>query len=588
MVIRRNKWRAQAPTTPALSANTRQIKPRLQALGLAGASLLLGYSASVGTAWAQPVPSLGTGTTKTEPEANSPVKAEPAKPGQQLSGTQQVMVQGYRINGNTAFSEPELLEAIGQASSRLMSLSDLQGVADRLSRYYRQRGYLVARAYLPIQSSADGLIQINVVEGTYGALKVQNTSAINEQRIRQTLQANACDNQAPDCAGALVREAGLERATLLLKDLPGTNAQASLSPGQKVGTSNLDLQVSEVQRISLGADADNYSSKYLGRTRGGLNFAWHNPSGQGDQLTASLSGAGHTTLGGLGYSRPFGYSGARMGLSYARSQFQLGAELQGSQTEGVSDSLSAYWSYPLVRQLNRSLYFRANAEASRQDVDVGAINYKTSVRALRLSLNGDTVDNWGGGGYTLYNLGASLGNLDLPAAQRAVDALTYKTQGSYNKFNFGLARQQTLKGSLIAYGALNAQVAGKNLSGSEQMGLGGPNSVRAYPAGEASGGSAVLANLELRYAHAIGAPGQGGSMTYSLFYDWGHSQAYKTPLASSTTNNRSIHGWGLGLSLNTKHFYLRASVAARPSSSPSLAEPDAGRARVWLQGGLRY
>src|SRR4029077_11503587 len=73
------------------------------------------------------------------------------------------------------------------------------------------------------------------------------------------------------------------------------------------------------------------------------------------------------------------------------------------------------------------------------------------------------------------------------------------TQGNFNKFNYDVRRQQRLTDDASLLFSASGQLASGNLASAEKMSLGGPNGVRAYPVGEATGDSGIVTQTELRY-----------------------------------------------------------------------------------------
>ncbi|MCC6200958.1 MAG: ShlB/FhaC/HecB family hemolysin secretion/activation protein [Moraxellaceae bacterium] len=133
-----------------------------------------------------------------------------------------------------------------------------------------------------------------------------------------------------------------------------------------------------------------------------------------------------------------------------------------------------------------------------------------------MSLQFDLRDSLGGGGTTYGSLAYTTGQLDLDAVLQAAEALSAKTQGSFDKWNVDVARiQATSVNSLSLFARVSAQWAGTNLDSSEDFGLGGPNGVRAYPLGEGYGDEGWLTQIEARY--------QMGSFVPYAFYDAGHA-----------------------------------------------------------------
>ncbi|CDN62113.1 putative activation/secretion signal peptide protein [Burkholderia cenocepacia H111] len=89
-----------------------------------------------------------------------------------------VAVRGFAIEGNTVIATERLQALLVEFMHRDLSFAELQQAASRITHYYRERGYVLARAYLPRQDIDDGTIRIAIVEGRYGKIDVQNHSRV--------------------------------------------------------------------------------------------------------------------------------------------------------------------------------------------------------------------------------------------------------------------------------------------------------------------------------------------------------------------------------------------------------------------------
>ena len=125
-----------------------------------------------------------------------------------------------------------------------MTLADLRGRARHVSpSSIVANGFPVARAYVPAQSIDRGGVEIAVLEGRYGKLDVRNESDCPESLVRDTLRTPATDS--------VIETAPLDRDLLLLRDLAGVAVSATLTPGERVGTADLIVDVTadaDVQR----------------------------------------------------------------------------------------------------------------------------------------------------------------------------------------------------------------------------------------------------------------------------------------------------------------------------------------------------
>jgi hemolysin activation/secretion protein len=129
------------------------------------------------------------------------------------------------------------------------------------------------------------------------------------------------------------------------------------------------------------------------------------------------------------------------------------------------------------------------------------------------------------------------------------------------------------------YAALAGQQAHQNLDSSERFYLGGANGVRAYPANEAGGSSANLANLELRWKLSDG-------VTLAGFIDSGAVRNYE-----NAGNNYSLSGAGLTLLWQASAgVNLKATWASRIGNNPYPANATESNKhdRFWLSASLPF
>lgn len=106
------------------------------------------------------------------PRARPPLSTEPARPALKADDTQRFAVASVTISGNTAFDAATLLSLVrDDLVGKSVTLKQLQDAAAKVTAFYRARGYLVARAYIPAQriAEANAAIEIAVLEGVPGS-----------------------------------------------------------------------------------------------------------------------------------------------------------------------------------------------------------------------------------------------------------------------------------------------------------------------------------------------------------------------------------------------------------------------------------
>jgi len=385
-------------------------------------------------------------------------------------------------------------------------------------------------------------------------------------------------------SGDVVAAAPLGRRLLLLSDLPGVVVTSTLSPGQEVGASNLLVDLTPGRRVTGNIEADNAGNRYTGQYRAGGTVYFNEPTGHGDVASLRVLTSGK----GLTYGRA-AYQGQiqalTLGVSYARLDYKLGKEFSILRARGSVDVASLYASYPLIRSYDTNLYVLAHLDAKTFQDKVRASNSVTdkTARVAGLGLSGDHRDHFGGGGWTSYSADWSFGDLNIKTPEvRAIDAVTARTQGGYNRLSFEVARLQAVRGPLSLYGEVRGQLASKNLDTSEKMELGGAYGVRAYPEGEAYGDEGYIATLEARLALPALSARIPGDVRASAFVDTGSVKTNKSPWTTGS-NHRTLSAAGLGVTWTDSHsLMIKASYAAQLGDDPALSAPDhAGR--VWVQ-----
>jgi tetratricopeptide (TPR) repeat protein len=83
-------------------------------------------------------------------------------PDSMLAPAPVVKASGFRIVGSRAFTEAELLPLVQDAAGRELASSDLDALAQRITDHYRKHGFTRARAVIPPQSFAGGIIRFLV------------------------------------------------------------------------------------------------------------------------------------------------------------------------------------------------------------------------------------------------------------------------------------------------------------------------------------------------------------------------------------------------------------------------------------------
>lgn len=512
------------------------------------------------------------------------IKVEENVPAAGADNQQKIPVQGFRIVGEPPLPADELLNLVKGDTGKEMTLGELNALAIKLSQHMRQKGYPVAFAYIPAQDIKDGIVEIAVIPGKYGQVKITGSGHFDHGRLKAMLHAAQ--------TGTVITQGALERALLILSELNGISVKATLTPGEVAGTADLVLEVADTARWKGAAYADNWGNRYTSRNRLGVQLTAGNIGGRGDDLSIGGLVSENSRLNNynFGYSAFLGGDGARVSVKYSKVDYTLGESYADLGAIGQATAMSADVSYPLIRSRAFSLYGRAAYEDKRLRDDMTATASYSPKRShmASIGLAGDFADGWLGGGINTFSITYYKGRLNiLDATTASTDNATAKTAGDFAKTVVGYQRQQYLAENLTFHVNFTGQAADRNLDSAEKLFLGGADGVRAFPQGEAAGDCGYKLTGELRW-RLPGLSAGKDNVYLAGFYDYGSVIVNHTPWAGAgESNRRSLMGAGLGIRwTRSPDFSLRLDYAWKIGREQATADTDRN-GRLWIQG-VRY
>lgn len=467
------------------------------------------------------------------------------------------------LQGNDSIPTDTLAAQYRSALGTEVGLADLDAIAARLTQVYRDQGYVLAQVIVPAQDVTAGSVTLSVLEGRIGKVyvSVAANAPIHEPAVRARLTAIE--------PGQPLMQHTLERAMLLLSDLPGLRVSSSIEAGGEPGTVDLTVSVEGQPRWAFKAEVDNHGVRSTGEWRAGLTARWNAPFERGDNLDLRLltSQRGDTAYGSIGYELPVGTQGTRLGVGVARLHYDLGQEFAALDASGTATVASISLSHPLIRSRSHSLLLRGGVDYRRLKDSIGLFDAhsRKTLTDLSVGLAYEGRDTWLGGGFSSATLTLVQGHLKIDdAADRAVDAGPggRRTAGNSTRLVFSASRLNALAGPTTLFLGVSGQAANRNLDSAARLALGGPRAVRAYSPAEAIVDEGVVATAELRYA--IAPP-----VTVALFYDWGTGRYNARRVAGQGDNTVTRSGAGLGVYWAAPYgVNLSGSVAWRTSGEP--------------------
>jgi hemolysin activation/secretion protein len=489
-----------------------------------------------------------------------------------------IKVGKFAFTGNSVITDAQLQAAVAEFTGRELTFGELQQVTERVEALYHKAGYFLTQAVLPPQQIQSGTVNINIIEGNLGKVRLEGESRISPDVMYRYL------DKLPK--GNAVTEAKLDRQALLINDLAGGTASMDLQAGDEPGTTDVVL-LQKPERLFTGrVGLDNHGLPATGEYRLGINAALNSPLHLGDRLTGNVvtSNTGKLQTYGLRYDLPIGGDGWRAHLAKTRAVYTLGGAFSNLNANGTADSWQAGVSYPWLRSRDANIFTELQVDSNRLTDNLGALGLNLKKRSYALSFTpyADWRDKWLGGGANQTSLELRTGKLNLGNDAKLLDLppAGANTDGNFTKVIFNIERQQYLAKNISLTGRWKQQFASTNLDSSEKVTIGGAQIMLAYPVGQASADEAGVGKLALNWQ-------ADKNLYFSLFAEYAHLDLLHDPIAGSTGNQVNLRDAGLAMSwrvLNGIDFSSSIAWAGRDKPNPD----DNDRPRIWANLGYNW
>lgn len=492
-------------------------------------------------------------------------KAKPTEVRKITPSDQKIVVKGFKFSGNTLVSEEQLQELIKSWINTEITFGDLKDATTSIQDFYAKKNR-IALVTIPPQEVKDGIVLINVLEGKLGSVFIEPADPKSSLRFSPEI-AKLYFVVKPD-GTQFIDTKPLNQGLILLNELPGVIASGSFEPGDQTQQTNFRVKLSDGPLFNGQAALSNYGSASTGPGQAIANLSLNDPMGIGDQAKLDAIQSLGSSYAQLAYSLPVGRNGWRAGLSGSYLTYKTLSSFSSNQTEGTANTIGANTTYALLREPTKNMNLRFGVESrnySNNQLSVNISEYQ--ITALNASFSGDLADSLSS--ILNYGLVATVGHLNINnASQASQDSTGPSTAGGYRKLGFNISRNQDLSflpntnWLVSAYG----QIANKNLNSSEQIYMGGPYAVRAYPVAQGGGSQGAILTTELQ--HRLNQSWQVGG-----FVDAGWVQQYVSTYSNwqgltNANNGYKLTSTGLTTNYTYDRLLVNAALAFRVGQNP--------------------
>ena len=519
------------------------------------------------------------------PANRAPLSAEEA--------AQTVSLTGITLQGNTLFDLDEisgLWEAELGSETTVLRLDE---IASEVQSFFRQEGYVFARAALVQDGFPSGVATIRVVEGAIGTVTVEE-SAGDVGPVKSLL-----DDMAAKLAGVeRPHISQLERVLLLMNDVPGITRATAIPRRSQTGQAGLIDVIINVERRPVSgvvfADSRQSPSAGQGLLGAAVEYSSYSSGADTTRLTATTSfwdgteDLSERQVVQIEHSRHILADGLTVSARGLYSRSSLGDDLEVLDISGEQFEFEIGADYPILRTRPLSINSFASFTLTESTNDIGnATLSDDSLRVFTVGLEGLMRDSTG---FTGAELGVRQG---IPALGSSEAGVGLPSRGdadpSATVFYGEIERDQQIYGPVSVYGRAAGQYSTRGLYASQEFQIGGTTFGRGFDPSEFTGDSGYGLSGEVRFTDGISGLSFFGS-EYLLprqfqiygFFDYG------SVFNNDGDDNSELASYGGGARLTLPQSVFLELEVAKPTAALARESADGDSFRVFFSAQKQF
>jgi hemolysin activation/secretion protein len=394
------------------------------------------------------------------------------------------------IDGGGEVPRSRFSEALVPYIGRDLTSADLKTLSHAVADVAREAGYPFASAWIEPQTLKSGVLHVRLDTGSLAAVRViGHTNALADRILTTAL-----------VTGRAVRRDQLERALLLVGDIPGVSVKESKFVRQN-GFGILLVTITE-DRLSAYAQIDNRGSREVGPLRSTIIANARGLIQTGDEASFVLAQTPIEPREFLfvraRYSAPIDANGAILSASASYGRAKPGASLAPLDLIGESYDASVLYSKPILRRRAGSLWGTIEVRGLRSNQTLLNIPLRDDrIATLTGSLSGTARAGSG----ILRGEVHLIDGLPLPGVTHEGAARASRGDGDARFVILSYAAEWTapLAGRVSVALASEGQVASRPVLATMEIGAGGPSFGRGYDYAERTGDNGILGSAEIRF-----------------------------------------------------------------------------------------
>ncbi len=402
-------------------------------------------------------------------------------------------VKRFEFTGNTVISSQELADVTATFTNHPISFAELLQARTAVTQRYVDKGYVTSGALIPLQKLTEGVVTIQVVEGSLEDIKITGTRRLQPNYVRSRI---AIATQKALNVPRLLEALRLLQLNPLIRSI-----SAEIAAGSTPGTSLLTIKVQEADTFKTQVSLDNNRSPSVGSFRRGGQITEANLLGFGDAINLEYSNTDGSNAYDFGYTLPLNPRNGSLRLSYGNTSSNV---IEPPFNQIDIEASSRYFDLTFRQPISQtpSEEFTLGLTGSRRETDTSLLNIpfplsagadeqgRTRVSAVRF------FQEWTKRGSTQVISARSQFSLGVGAFNATINK-----EAPDSRFLSWRGQAQWV--SLLAPDTLflmsgDVQLTDRALMPIEQIGLGGQESIRGYRQDVLLSDNGAFASAELR------------------------------------------------------------------------------------------
>ena len=530
-----------------------------------------------------------------KPASAKPADAAPAKngadPSKPTAPEAHFDIDEFRVEGADNLPQIEVEAAVYPFLGPNRSAQDVEKARAAVEKAYHDKGLQTVSVGVPQQDAQRGFIVLRVTESRVGRLRVKGSRYFDLKNIKDS---------APS-----LKEGTLPNFQDVTKDIVALNRWAdrritpALRAGVAPGTVDVDLNVEDTLPLHGSVELNNKQSPSTTPLRTSVTMHYDNLWQLGHSMTWTYQVAPMNPKDAMVFSGSYLARTEIDWLSvlvYGLVSDSSVATVGGANVVGPGQVVGgrAVLTLPSKGDLFQTLSLGVDYKDFKQSLKLGTDAFDSPVTYVPLV--GSYGATWQGEGHlTQLNATVTAGMRGIGSSRDEFDAKRFDATASFITLHADISHTQDFAGGFQLYAKLQGQAADQPLVSSEQLSLGGQDTVRGYLESEVLGDYGVAGTLELRTPNLAQYMEQklpnplGEPIKYNAFDEWrffafvdGGNARIHEPLTDQQSHF-DLASYGVGMRMKTLRYFNSIVFVGVPLTSQQVTVANHPRFsfRVW-------